>query len=1025
MDSITRFSLDVNRLTAVFILLVVTVGISLFLEFPRQEDPPIVIREVVVTAFFPGMDSADIEQLVTRVLEAEMRTLPELDNIWSDSMNGVAVLQAETRDEFDDLDLIWQKVRNRMADAKPLLPEGTIGPFVNDEFGLTAIATIALTSDGFSMAEMRLAARDIRDRLYELPGIRKVDLYGVHEERIFLKFSATNLPSLGITPQQIVNTLVAQNVVLPGGRIDAARQDLIVIPTGNFRSLGDIENVEIAIPGSDQTIRLKDLVTVVRDYADPPRALAYFNGKRAITISVAITPNVNAVAFGRQLTEKLAGIEAGLPIGYSLEYATFQPDLVEAAVSGGLASVYQTLAIVLVVVVLFLGWRTGLIVGSFVPLTMLLGLILMRLVGIELERVSIASSIIALGMLVDNGIVIAEEIRSRLERGQDKRAACIETGGTLALPLLTASLTTICAFLPMLLMQGQTGEYAFSLPMVVTLLLLGSWFLSMYVTPAMCYWFMRVEPHAAGDRGGPPPDPYGGRFYTGYRKFVEWMLAHRALVLVAAAAALAGGYVLASQMTREFFGTSDRNQFLVYIDLPAGYRIEATDETVRQVNDWLLDPEINPEVVSTVAYVGNGGPRFFLVLDPVQPNPHVAFMVVNTQSYEQAPVVVKRLREYFAESVPEAMGRVKEMWLGSAEPGLVQIRLFGPDVDELYGKAQQLVDQLRAMPGTLDVRHDWENPVPKARIVVDQTRARRAQVTSRDVARALLTQMDGLPVTQFREGDIAIPVIARNLPGERRSPGDLWNVQVTSSATGELVPLPQIADITGEWAQFRISRRNQERCITIEVKHESLLAPELLAAASPLIDALELEQDYRWEPGGELENSARTIGQLARTMPLAILGTLALLIFQFNSLRRPLIILITIPLSFAGAFLGLTLLRAPLDFFALLGLLSLAGVIINNGIVLIDRIDTVRNTGADPHSAIIDAAVTRLRPLLMAMTTTVLGLMPLILSQDTLFYSMAINMAAGLLFGTVLTLGVVPVLYAMLFRIQNPGGRPA
>jgi multidrug efflux pump subunit AcrB len=283
---------------------------------------------VVVTAFFPGMDSLDMEELVTRELETQLRTLPELDNIWSDSKNGLAIIQAETRDEFDDLDLIWQKVRNRMADARPNLPAGTIGPFVNDEFGLTAVATIALWSEGFSMAEMRLAARDIRDRLYEIPGVRRIDLYGVHDEKIFLKFSSARLARFGITPREIVNTLVEQNVVLPGGQVSATEQDIVVSPTGTFRSLEDIENVEFTIPDTGQTVRLKDITTVIRDYADPPREIVYFKGRRAITISVSITPGVNAVAFGEALTRKLDVLESRLPIGYVLEYATFQPDLV-------------------------------------------------------------------------------------------------------------------------------------------------------------------------------------------------------------------------------------------------------------------------------------------------------------------------------------------------------------------------------------------------------------------------------------------------------------------------------------------------------------------------------------------------------------------------------------------------------------------------------------------------------------------------------------------------------------------------
>jgi multidrug efflux pump len=1030
MSFITRFSLDANRLTIVFIASVIILGLIQFFDFPRQEDPPIVIREVVVTAFFPGMEPAEMEELVTRRLEAELRTLPELDDIWSDSKHGVSIIHAETRDEFDDLDLIWQKVRNKMSDIAPHLPSGTIGPFVNDEFGLTAVATIALWSEGFSMADMRIVARDLRDRLYELPGIRKIDLHGVHQEQVFLKFSATRLAQFGITAGEIINTLVEQNIVLPGGRVDAAEQNVIVSPTGNFRSVDDIENVEFSIPRTQQIIRLRDILTVERGYADPPRDLAYYNGKRAIVISVSITPGVNSVAFGEQLTSKLKVLESQLPVGYVLEFATFQPDLVEAAVNGGLNNVYLTIVIVLVVVMLFLGVRTGLIVGSFVPLTMLLGMIVMRLVGIEFERVSIASSIIALGMLVDNGIVIAEDIRGRLERGEERRQACIETGRTLSIPLLTSSLTTILAFLPMLLMDGQTGEYAFSLPMVVILLLLSSWFLSMYVTPALCFWFMKVKVAPKPDvpvETGPvatsqssEKDPYSKGFYRIYRGLLGGLLRMRIIVLIGAFAAIVLGGFIGSQLVREFFGPStDRNQFLVYVDLPAGYRIETTDDTVQRLSAWLSNKEINPEVASTIAYVGSGGPRFFLVLSPVQPNPHVAFLVVNTETSDQVPGLMRRIRERFLDDFPEASGRVKQMWMGSAEPGFVEIRLYGPDPEYLYEKGNQLVDGLRAMPGSLDVRSDWENKTPAARIIVDQVQARRAGISSRDVAISLQSHADGLETTEYREGDIAIPVLARSVEEHRRELGDLWNVKVISSQTGKVVALTQIAEIEVESDFYRIARRNQERCLTVEVKHETLRAPELLAAAVPLIEELQLKPEYRWEVGGEIEQGAETMEKLMRWMPICVYGIFVLLIWQFNSFRRPLIIFITIPLAFTGGFIGLEIMRAPFDFFAMLGLLSLAGVIINNGIVLIDKIDSDRDEGGDPYTAVVNAALSRFRPILMTTVTTVCGLLPLIISVDPLFFAMAVILAFGLIFGTVLTLGVVPVLYAVLFRVKK------
>jgi multidrug efflux pump subunit AcrB len=746
-------------------------------NFPRQEDPPIVIREVVVSAQFPGMKPEDMEQLITQQIEAELRAMPEIEDIWSDSKTGVAIVHADTADEYDDVDAIWQKVRNRMLDLAPKLPAGTIGPFVNDEFGLVAVATIALWTEGFTMGEMREAARDVRDRLYELDGIRKVELWGVHEEQVFLEFSTAKLAQLGVSIQDIIQTLRNQNVVLPGGRYTIAGQDVIIEPSGNFRSVEDIENVLIAVPGTEQSVRLKDLLRIRRGYAEPASDLAYYNGKRAIVISVSITPGVNAVEFGERLTAKVRDLEARQPIGYVLDFATFQPDLVQKAVDGAMLNVYQTLVIVLVVVVVFLGLRTGLIVGSFVPMTMLMGLILMRFAGIELERISIASAIIALGMLVDNGIVIAEDIRNRLESGEERRTACLNTAGTLAVPLLTSSLTTILAFVPILLLTGQTGEYAYSLPVVVTILLLSSWFLSMYMTPFMCFWFMKVSPKA--DAGGQADDdPYSGKIYVMYRALLNSLLDKRYVVLLATFAVLAGGGYVGSKLVREMFGHSDRNQFLVYVDLPAGYSIEATEEVVQRLTGWLSDESVNPEITGTIAYVGTGGPRFVLVLAPFDPDPHRAFIIANTETGDQVVEVAERVRSYIAASLPEVEGRVKRMWTTGPEPGFLEIRLYGPDAWQLYAKGVEFTDRVRAMPGTTDIRNNWENTVIKASVMIDQARARRAGISSLEVANSLQAYIDGIKASEYREGDQAIPIVMQSVEEERAQGSDFFNIRV-------------------------------------------------------------------------------------------------------------------------------------------------------------------------------------------------------------------------------------------------------
>ena len=1022
MSFITRFAINTNRITMVFIILTILVGIQMFATFPRQEDPPITIREVVVVALFPGMNPIDIEQLVTRKIEAELRTLPEIKDIWSDSKTGMVIIHANTRDEYNDLDIIWQKIRNKMADLKSELPQGTIGPFVNDEFGLTAVATIALTSDGFSMAEMHPVARDIRDWLYDLKGIRKVELWGVQKEQIFLKYSSAALYQKGISIGEIIDALVQQNVILPGGVINSEGRDLIIESSGNFRSLNDIERVLIKIPGTKKNILLKDLLKIERGYVDPPKDLAYFYDKPAIVISVSITPGVNSVEFGQRLTDKVTEIESLLPMGYTLDYATFQPELVNKSVQGALSNVYQTLVIVLIVVMLFLGVRTGLIVGSFVPMTMLLGLIIMRFIDVELERVSIASAIIALGMLVDNGIVVAEDIRSRLELGEIKKEACIEAGRTLAIPLLTSSLTTILAFMPMLLMEGSTGDYIFSLPMVVIILLLSSWFLSMFMTPTMCYWFMKAPAAGNGKNGqsddSASVDPYSGKFYQIYRWALEYLIRFRYVVVVFMIAMFVIGGWAGKMLVREFFGHSDRNQLLVYVDLPAGYNIRGTDKVVQRLANWLADKQENPEITSTIAYVATGGPRFFLALSPFDPDPNRAFLIVNTENDEQVPGVVERVREYFLTDIPEANGRVKRMWLGGTEPGLLEIRLVGLDVEYLYEKGHLLLTGLSKMTGLLDVRSNWENKVLKTIVKVDQARAHRAEVTSRNVANSLASHLSGIKVTEYREADEAIPVLIQSADEERDTIGDLRNISIYSNMGRTTVPAIQVASPVSMWELSRVSRRNQMPTLTVELKHEQLRAPELLESIMPLIDDLELKEGYRWEVGGEIEKAVESNETLRRYLPPCILGIIILLIWQFNSFRRPAIILITIPLAFIGALMGVLLIGAPFDFFGILGLLSLAGVIINNGIVLIDNIESEREKGFDPYQAVMNSAISRFRPIVMTTITTVLGVMPLILWRDPLFYSLSIILAVGLTFGTVLTLGVAPVLYSIFFRVK-------
>jgi len=1020
--NLAKLALDHSRITIIAIFVIVVLGTSTYLNFPSAEDPTIKIRFASLTASFPGMSAERIEDLIAVPLEAAMREIAEIDEITSTSKTGSVKVMLKIADEVNDLEPVFQHIRNKAADVKKNLPEGTQGPVINDEEGLTAIATIALWSDGFSLAEMRVVARSTRDLLYTLKGVKKVEILGIQDERIYLEMEPTKLAELGVSPQEIFGALAQQNIIEPGGQIVVDGRTVDLEPSGNLGSLEEIASMVFRIPNTDSVLRLDEVVEVRRAYVDPPQFPAFYNDRPAIILSVSTVEGTNNIAFGKQLTALLDDIEQDLPIGYLLDYATFQPDLIEAAVKGAVSNVYQTLAIVLAVVVVFLGLRTGLIVGSFVPLTMLLGIIVMRFYGIELQRMSIAAMIIALGLLVDNGIVVAEDIRVRMERGVERIAAASEAVNSLAIPLMTSSMTTIFAFLPMLLSEGGAGDYVRSLAQVVAILLLGSWLLSMSVTPAMCVWFMKVAPRIGGASSDASAEPaYDGAMYQAYLRLLSLVLRGRLMTLVIIIGLFVGAVQLLGTVKTEFFPVGDRNQLLVYLDFEAGTDLRESQSELRKLTEWLADKDMNPEITGHVAYVGYGGPRFFLSLSPVDPDPHRAFALVNTRSVDDIGLVMDRINAFMDERLPTARGDAKRMWFGSTEPGFVQIRLVGPDGEALFDRAQRIIDAFHATPGTIGIKQDWENKILTLVVDIDQVRARRAKVSSQDVARSLNATFAGVDISDYREGAKVIPIVLRGKDDVRFSLAGLQRVKVYSSAASQFVGLDQVATVRPEWRFSRIKRRDQQRTLTIEARNANLAAPELFAAIRPTLDKLDLPAGHRWEVGGEIEDQQEANERLFGLLPIAFGGIVILLIGQFNSFRKGAIILATIPLILIGGTLGLIVMRAPYGFMVMLGFFSLAGILINNGIVLIDRIQIEAQAGRKPLEAVVCACLARLRPILMTTLTTVLGLVPLILFGGALFYGMASVIAFGLLVGTVFTLGFVPVLYTLLFKIPTRG----
>ena len=1022
MKGITGFALNNSRTVIVTIFLIIVGGIYAFMDLPKLEDPFITIREAVVAAKYPGMPVEQVERLITRPIEEKIRSMGEVKDIEnSTSKVGECLIHVTIKDEVpaEQLPATWKLLRNRMDDVKPDLPEGTIGPMVDDTFGDTSVATIALWADGFSMAEMHETARQVRERLNMLKGILKVDLTGVQDERIYLEVSSAKIAQLGIDPADIGKSLREQNILLPGGRINVNDVEVIVETQGRFTSIEEIEEVLIPISGTQASISLRDIGTIRKAYVEPINNPAYYNGHQSIVLSVFIVRGVDAVEFGGRLKQEVQEIEQSLPWGYTLEFATFQPELIKKSVRGMVVNVVESVGIVLVVVMLLLGFRTGLIVGSFIPLVMLFGILTMYALGIDMERMSLATMIIALGMFVDNAIVVSDDIKVNMETGMDRREAVLKTGNSLTLPLLTSTLTTVFAFGPILLQVGSTGDYTSSLGSVMIILLMGSWFFSMFSSTSMCYWFLKPKPAGSDDKQQ-ASDPYQGKFYGFYRRILEFSLRYRFLVLAVTGGVFAAAIYAATFIPQAFFPSGDRNQYLIYLDLPAGTRIEETDRTVRKLSAWLQDKQKNPEITGTIAYVGNGGPRFFLSLSPMDPDPFLAFLIVNTETDKEVPELVARTSQYILDNLPNARGRVKAMWLGSTETGLMELRLSGPGIEVLKEQAEQLMAALRKIPGTVDIKQDWNNRVYTARADVDQARARRAGVTSKNVADTLAFFVDGKTATDYHQGNVQIPIVGRGVLAERDSPDSLSTLGIRSSS-GDSVPLNQVADVYVVGELNRIIRYNQERTITVSAKNQVLKASEIFAGIKPTLDGMNFPKKHYWEVGGELEDSARAMKSLMKWMLPCFGGIVFLLVWQFNSIRRASIIILTMPLVIVGSVVGLLVMQADFGFMVILGLLALAGSIVNNGIVMIDKIEENRRDGQTPYDAVVNSAVSRFRPILLSVSTTMLGFTPLIINHDPLFYGMACIMFFGLGIGSLFTLNYVPALYTLFFRIKAPG----
>ncbi len=1019
---ITRFAIEKNRITTTILAVIALAGIGTYLTMPRAEDPGFIVRTAMVQTYFPGASPERVELLVTDKLEEVIQQMPELRVVRSESSTGFSVIYAEINKDLTDMRPIWDKLRRKVADAQSELPETIVGPIVNDEYGDVFGIQYTLTGDGFEPRQLEDVAKQLRNQLLLLNDVAKVELYGLQEERIYVEYDNARLAEYGLSPVQLGFLLEAQNIILPGGDVNLEYEKIVLEPSGNFSSLEDIRQAIVTLPDSDVIVRLGDLVSIERGYAEPT-VVMHASGEPAIAIAISLREGGSILDLGLQVAETFDRARQVYPIGIEFEKLLDQDRIVDDKIQSFVGNLYQAIGIVAAVMLMFLGLRTGLIVSSLIPMTMVMTLFIMSFFDIGLDQMSLASLIIALGMLVDNAIVMSESVLVQMERGKSVKDAAIDSAKELRIPLLTSSLTTAAAFLPIALAESETGEYTATLFYVVTITLLSSWVMALTLIPMLCVAFLKVKKKAETEAGA----EFDGRMYHIYRMLLTGFLRRPLLSLGAVVAVFLISLQGFNYVPSIFFPPNDRPTFTIELETPIGSPIFRTQDVVEGVERYLRENEMadgdEPGILNWGAYIGSGAPKFNLSYNPAAPQNNYAIIVANATD---TAVITERLipgiQQFVTNNFPDVKPTIKPLPLGDEAWPPVAIRISGEDTDALFAIADQLKAHLQRIPGTTQIGDDWGPRSKKVIFEVDEARARMAGVSNQDIAISMQTYLTGLETTTFREEEELIPVVLRSTTEQRTDFTRIGNLGVYSQLTGESVPLSQVAEPTLVWEAARINRRDRRRTVTVESLLEPGVTPfEINNALQPWLEeqAETWPFGFSWEFGGEWETSGIAQESIADKLPIGALIIVLLLIGQFNSFRRGGIILMTIPLALIGVVIGLIVTKQAFGFMSMLGVISLAGIVINNAIVLIDRFKIeIEENGLPPARAIIEACQQRLRPILLTTLTTVGGMIPLWMGGGPLWESMAVTIIFGIIFATALTLGVVPLLYSLFFRVS-------
>src|SRR6476661_5627324 len=972
--NLSRWALEHKSFVVYLMLLLALAGIFEYRRLGRDEDPPFTIKTMVVKTLWPGATTLETMQQVTDRIEKKLEELPNIDYQKSYTKPGESVVFVYLKDSTraSEVPDLWYQVRKKVGDIKHTLPQGVQGPFFNDEFGDTYALIFALTSDGFSHRELRDYAERVRAELLSVPDVAKIDLLGTQDEKIYLEFSTQQLAAMGLDISELIQILQAQNAIQPSGTVDSDAEKIAIRTSGQFTSEESLKAINFRFNG--RFFRLSDIAKVQRGYADPQQPIFRYNGRSAIGLAISMRKNGDVLVFGEHLKERLAKTTADLPAGIDSHLVANQPEVVEEAVGEFIKTLIEAIAIVLAVSFLSLGWRPGIVVAIAIPLVLAITFVAMKLAGVSLQRISLGALIIGLGLLVDDAMIAVEMMIKKLEEGADKVTAATFAYTSTAFPMLTGTLVTIVGFVPVGFAASSAGEYCYTLFAVVGIALTASWFVAVLFTPLTGVFILPNNMQ----RHGHEPSRFARAFHTALDRVLHlkyWVIGTTVALFVASLVGM-------QFVQQQFFPTSDRPELLVDLTLPQGSSIDATHKVVDDLEKILKS---DPDIEHWSFYIGSGAIRFYLPLDQQLANDFFAQGVIVTKGFKVRPAVQARIlaalqRREFEQVQP----RVSPLELGPPVGWPLKFRISGPEPVKVREIAQNFASLLGKTPNARNVNFDWNEPSKVVRVEVDQDRARALGISSQALSQTINAILSGTTVTQVRDDIYLIDIIARAIPEERAKLETLRSLMITVQA--DTAPGLEAATVV------------------------KALSSEIAAFKS------QLPAGYDMVAGGTVEESAKAEASIFAVFPLMILIMITILMVQLQSFQRLFLVLATAPLALIGVAAALLIARAPMGFVAILGVVSLIGMVIRNSVILIGQIDTEIAAGQQPWTAVIVATEHRLRPILLTAAAAILGMIPI---APTVFWGpMAYAVMGGLVVATLLTLVFLPALYVAWFRIK-------